>query len=296
MDPSEPPKMRTTVNTMLVVLCSVLIVCQIFTFSRLSGLRDDLDRMRADNAKSREWAQGELGRLREHSTAERAASLRNLETMREEVDRAKAQALQAEGQAKQEAEKTVQALEAKLAAAQQRQRERDSEVAGQLTELKESTTSAHAGIAGVKTDVSSVRTEVANTRSELEKTIADLHRVTGDMGVMSGYIATNGKEIAALKALGDRNYFEFTLPKNKKPMAVGNISLLLKKADPSHNRFSVEVVADDRKVEKKDRSTNEPIQFFMGRNRLPSELVINEVRKNAVVGYLATPKATVTRD
>jgi hypothetical protein len=49
-------------------------------------------------------------------------------------------------------------------------------------------------------------------------------------------------------------------------------------------------LADDKRVEKRDRSINEPVQFYVSRARQPYEIVVNEVQKDRVVGYLAVPK------
>src|SRR5207247_9390808 len=95
-------------------------------------------------------------------------------------------------------------------------------------------------------EVSNVKNQVASTRSELEITIGDLKKVTGDLGVQSGYIATNGQELAALKRLGERNYFEFNLAKSKTPQKVGDITLLLTKTDPHKNKYSLAVYAIDQ--------------------------------------------------
>lgn len=143
----------------------------------------------------------------------------------------------------------------------------------------------------IKTDVGTVQTQVASAKDELDRTIADLKRMTGDMGVMSGLIATNASELDALKKLGERDYFEFTLDKKVKgPQKVGNILLALKKADVKKSRFTVNVIADDRTVEKKDKNVNEPVQFYTSQARLPLELVINQISKDKVSGYLAVPK------
>ncbi len=109
-----------------------------------------------------------------------------------------------------------------------------------------------------------MRTDVANTRTQLDRTVADLRRVTGDMGVMSGLIATNQKEIDALRQLGDRNYTEFTVRKTKTPVKVGDVMVLLKKADAGRKRYTVELQADDSKIEKKDRAANEPGSILRG--------------------------------
>ena len=75
-------------------------------------------------------------------------------------------------------------------------------------------------------------------------------------------MATNAKELAALKRLGERNYFDINLGKTKQPQRVGDISLLLKKTDPKRNKYTIEVMADDKTIEKKDKTANEPIQFL----------------------------------
>ena len=115
--------------------------------------------------------------------------------------------------------------------------------------------------------------------------------------MQSGYIATNGKEIAALKRLGERNIIEFNLGKSKQPQRVGDISLTLKKADPKRNKYTIEVLADDKTTEKKDRTINEPVQFYVAKGgRLPYEIVVNQVGKDKIVGYLSTPKDQVARN
>lgn len=48
--------------------------------------------------------------------------------------------------------------------------------------------------------------------------------------------------------------------------------------------------ADDKKIEKKNRNLNEPVQFYTGKDNYLYELVVNEIGKNEVKGYLATPR------
>ncbi len=83
--------------------------------------------------------------------------------------------------------------------------------------------------------------------------MADLKRATGELDGHSVLIATNGKELAALQALGERNYVQFTIQKSKQSQKVGDVSIRLEKADPKKNRFTIELTADDKTIEKKDR-------------------------------------------
>ena len=181
--------------------------------------------------------------------------------------------------------------------------EQAEELNAELGKVKESAVDASSKIDGittdvgsVKTDVGSVKIDVASNKSALDETRSDLQRARGDMGVMSGLVATNGTQIQELRNLGDRNIYEFTLAKNGGTQKVGDIELVLKKADTGHNRFTLDVLADDKRVEKKDRTANEPVQFYTSKARQPYEIVVNQVQKNQIVGYLATPKVTVSRN
>jgi hypothetical protein len=124
----------------------------------------------------------------------------------------------------------------------------------------------------------------------LEQTVANLKHATGELDSHSSLIATNAKELQALRELGERNYSEFTITKAKQPTRVGDVMVQLKKVDPKRNRFTIAITADDKTVEKRDRTLNEPIQFYTLKARQPDEIVVNQVRKDTIVGYLATPK------
>ena len=102
--------------------------------------------------------------------------------------------------------------------------------------------------------------------------------------------------MTALRELGDRNYVEFQIQSNGKPRKVGDIQLAVKKTDRKRSKFTVDVIADDHKIEKRDKTANEPVQFYLlSKARQPYELVVNEVTKDAVKGYLAVPKVQLSR-
>jgi chromosome segregation ATPase len=148
-------------------------------------------------------------------------------------------------------------------------------------------------VSGVKTDVGGVKTDLGNTQTELKADEAQMQTMRGDLGVDSGLIATNQKELEYLKHRGDRNYYQFSLRKGHR-QPVSTVSLELKKADPKHNRYTLDVFADDRKIEKKNRNLNEPVQFYTGRGNYLYELVVNAIGHNMVSGYIATPKSAPT--
>lgn len=146
-------------------------------------------------------------------------------------------------------------------------------------------------VSTVKTDVGGVKTDVASTQADLAATKTQLTRVMGDAGVMSGLIATNHDELEQLKHRGDRSYYEFTLHKGAPAQNVGTIKLALRKVNVKHSKFTLNVSSDDRTVEKKDRTLDEPIQFYSGKTPALFEVVVNGIDKNTVTGYLSAPKS-----
>jgi NAD+--asparagine ADP-ribosyltransferase len=289
IDPYTPPQAGGSgPNWKIAILFGAVIALlafSVYQFIQVDKLQTDLARLRTSTA-------AELASLKESSSVTTASHRRTLETLREELEAARRQATMAVGQAKTEAVKRAEQLAARLEAEQQKQSE---QLSTQISEVKETASAATSSVGEVKSEVGTMKTDFAATKADLDKTIAQLKQVTGDLGVMSGLVATNGKELAALKQLGDRNYFDFDLKKSKRPQRIGDVSVLLKKTDPKKNKYTVELVADDKKVEKKDKNVNEPVQFYVSRARQPYELVVNEVRKDQIVGYLATPKVQVSR-
>jgi hypothetical protein len=171
----------------------------------------------------------------------------------------------------------------------------NAELAGVKNSVSDTTTQMASKIDDVGASVDSVKTDLAVTKAVADKTAVDLQRATGDMGVMSGLIATNGKEIQELRAMGDRNIFEFTITKKAGLQKVGDVQIRLTKTDPKHSRYTVSVMADDKLIEKKDKTANEPVQFYAARgSRTPYEVVVNEVDKDTIKGYMATPKPLAT--
>jgi multidrug efflux pump subunit AcrA (membrane-fusion protein) len=165
-----------------------------------------------------------------------------------------------------------------------------SRLAKQQAETREQVGAISNTVSSVQSDVGGVKTDVASTKADLAQTQQQLQRTIGDLGVQSGLIATNKQELEYLKHLGDRNYYEFTLRRGQKPQAISTIKLQLHKADPKHSRYTMEVFSDDKKIEKKDRNLDEPVQFYSGKQPMLFELVVNQINKNEVAGYLSTPK------
>jgi uncharacterized protein (DUF3084 family) len=174
--------------------------------------------------------------------------------------------------------------------AAQLQRQQQASVAKLAEEQKKELSLVAGEVGTVKTDVGGVKTDLGTTKASLEETRAQLQRTIGDLGVQSGLIANTRGDLEALKHKGDRQYYEFTLLKGASPQAFSTVALQLRKTDPKKGKYTLNVTADDRTIEKKDKNASEPVQFYTGRDHMLYEMVVWTVDKNKITGYLSTPK------
>ena len=185
---------------------------------------------------------------------------------------------------------TKKELASRADALQRQQQAASARLAAQVAEEKRDVGAVAGEVGSVKTDVGGVKTDVAATKASLESTIAQLQHTIGDLGVQSGLIANTRGDLEALKHKGDRQYYEFTLLKGAQPQAFSTVALQLKKTDPKRGKYTLNVTADDKTIEKKDRNQSEPVQFYTGRDHMLFELVAWTVAKNKITGYQSTPK------
>lgn len=185
---------------------------------------------------------------------------------------------------------TRKEMDARAAELQHAQQVAAAHNAAQAAELKKDVGAVAGEVGAVKTDVGGVKTDLGSTKQSLEETKAQLQHTIGDLGVQSGLIANTRGDLEVLKHKGDRQYYEFTLIKGAKPQAISTVALQLKKTDPKRGKYTLTVNADDKAIEKKDRTQSEPVQFYTGRDHMLYELVVWTVEKNKITGYLTTPK------
>ena len=273
-----------------------LVGASLYQFYEVRQVRSELE-------TTRDALMDQIAKVHETTAVSSKTNRQSVDSLKTQMDEARRQASILAGQAKIDASKHADELAAKLEKAQQDQAAKVAETAaavssvtGEVSKVKDDANTTKTRVGEVSTDLASVKTDAAATKAELEKTISDLKSTKGDLGVQSGLIATNGKELAALRALGERNYTEFRLIKEKTPRKVGDVQMRLKAADMKKNRYTIELIADDKLVEKKDKTINEPVQFMLSRATQPFEIVVNEVKKDMIAGYISSPKVQQTRN
>jgi chromosome segregation ATPase len=267
----DPPRSDSNLKIALVAAGSLVVIVAIVS------LFVQLAHMRRDMIDTHDSVVAEVAGLRDAFSSSAALQAKQLELLEGQLRNARGQVKLRADQLKTEQAQTQQ------------------EIRGAKQASEEANANLTNKIGSVSADVGGVKSQLNATQAELQSTVSQLQTVQGELGVQSGRIATNANELAALKHLGERNYFEFSLGKASDWHRVADISLLLKKTDPKKNRYTLDVRADDKRTEKKDRNVNEPIQFYTTKAKQPYELVVNTVRKDFVDGYLATPKVLNAR-
>src|SRR5260221_8834370 len=168
-------------------------------------------------------------------------------------------------------------------AIRQEQQTSDQKLSAQLGQVQKE---SEEKIGAVATEVGGAKKDIEATKTDLEATKGKLERSLGDMNVMSGLIAHNKDDLDELRRRGDRNYYEFTLQKSKNGQRVGPVQMSLNRTDPKKAKYTLTVVADDKTIEKKDKTSGEPVQFYVkaSARTAPYEIVPFDVGKNQISG------------
>lgn len=254
-----------TAKWVLLILAVLYVAGSLFFLFNLKGRLDEM-------AKGQAASNDQIAELSKRMQAAEADS----ETLARQLGMTKKELADRSADLQRE----QRAAEQRFSQEQKRQGTQISQVSGDVANVK-------SDLGGAKTDISSTKTELAATEAKLQSTI-------GDLGVQSGLIAHTRDDLEVLKHKGDRNYYEFTLIKGAKPQAISTVKLQLRKTDPKRGKFTLNVTADDKTIEKKDRNIAEPIQFYTGRDHMLYELVVWTVEKKQATGYLSTPKNAPT--
>jgi hypothetical protein len=142
-------------------------------------------------------------------------------------------------------------------------------------------------------DLNATNGTVTGVKTDLEGTKNDLKMARSELGTL---IARNHDEVDQLRRMGERDYVEFAVQGRNKPQKVGNgnLTVELRSVNMKKNQFTVALVVDDVRTEKKDRTVNEPVVFYPRGSHQPDEFVVNSVNKDKITGYVSMPKNGAT--
>jgi len=133
--------------------------------------------------------------------------------------------------------------------------------------------------------------QIDSSRKDLTKTREDLEtRVNSTHDELSGSIARTHDELVELQKRGERNYYEFRLDKTKDFQRVGPFSVSLRKVNFKRKSYDLAMIVDDNQLQKKSVNLYEPVWIRVGNQPQPAELVVNQINKNQIQGYISEPK------
>jgi hypothetical protein len=256
------------------VILAALVIGEIYTLTQMSALRGSLETQQAamQRALSSQVEQQISSRIAalESSNAEQLQAIKeDLNSATKRVGRDGVELRRARG------------IVEKLQAAQQQQAQELKQEIAQKADQQQ--------VGALSQDVNTQRSDLDTTKQTVSKISADLGMARSQLGDL---IARNHQDIEYLRKLGERDYFEFTVTRHHLAR-VANVELLLKKTNVKHHRYNMILIADEMRVDKKNRTVNEPIIFFVGGSKKPYELVVNSVQSNSVKGYVSAPKGAV---
>ncbi len=144
--------------------------------------------------------------------------------------------------------------------------------------------------------------ELSSTREDLTKTRDDLNgKLDSTRDELSGNLASTKDElnssigrthddVVALQKRGERNYYEFRLSKSKEFQRVGPLSLSLRKVNTKRKSYDLAMFVDDNQMQKKSVNLYEPIWINLEDRPQPVQLVVNQIGKDEIQGYISEPK------
>jgi len=265
---------QTLKFALVFIVLVALAIGEVYTLSRIGSMRDSLEAQQAalKQTLSTEIDQQLTGKI----TALETSNAQQIEALRSEI----ATASKRTGSSGKEMRK-ARALVEQLKTEQQEQAERlKQEIALKADQQQ---------VGALSQDVTATKGDLENTKKLLDSTRSDLGMARSELGTL---IARNHDDVETLRKMGERDYFEFTLDK-KLPVHVAGVGLVLKKTNLKRHRYNLVLLADDMEIEKKDRTANEPVFFYLRGQKKFYEMVVNKVESNKVTGYVSTPKGAV---
>jgi len=255
------------------VVLGLLVLGEVYTFTKLGSISS----VQAQQATLQKQIQDSRDQLATKLSSLEDANAQQLDALRSELDTT-ANRMGSGGNALARAKKLVTQLQQQTQAQNDQLKQQLSQEIAKKADTEQ--------MNAVSQDVAATKTDLGSTKQNLDTLKNDLGMARSEMGTL---IARNHEDIEALRKLGERNYYEFTLSKNQEQKVAG-VGLMLKKTNVKKHQFNLNLLTNDIEIAKNGRTVDEPIFFSTGGSKSFYELVVNKVDQNQVSGYMSTPK------
>ena len=231
----------------------------------------------------------EIARVQTSSTHQAGETRRAVDTLREELKASQTRATK-------KVSANSQWRTKKLAeSVSKKQREQQELLLGEIQTVSGKAGEAQEGVTQVRGELGDVKSDVDQIDFRVKESGAALKATRGHLMDLDGEVGRNRSEITDLRRLGEREYVRFALTKSKTMSRVGGISMRLKNTNHKRSRYTLEMIADDRKIEQKKKHVHEALRFYLTGSSHPFEIVVTSVAKDKVTGYVSKAKVEMTR-
>ena len=145
----------------------------------------------------------------------------------------------------------------------------------------------------VESEQTAQRLQLAQVESELRQEIASAREETGrDLSGVNQQVENNARNLGSLSERLDRNRVDFEVAKGQTTELIPGVSLQISGTNTQYQRFrgSLFLLQDRRTLWLRGETVHQPVRFFHKEGGEPYELVVTEVTKHSVIGYLLAPK------
>lgn len=185
---------------------------------------------------------------------------------------------------KQDLDRSLQAVQSRMAGIESNQHES----AARVMQLQDE-------ITGLKRELAGMREQNVNSAEKAAESVQQLREQQEVSGKeLSGLGQRLGSSQAALDALAnrvDRQRVDFNLPNSQPRQIAPGITLLVSRVDVKKQQFDGLLMfgADAKNLILRRHDTQDPIAFHAAGDNRPVELVVTQVSKNGASGYLVMP-------
>lgn len=158
---------------------------------------------------------------------------------------------------------------------------RDATVDARLRQVESQQADQQAQMARVE---ASLKQEISSARAENDRDVSGLRAQQ----------KLDATQVTALSERLERQRVDFELAKGQTKELIPGVSLRIRGVNPGHQRYhgTLWLQQDQRTVWLRDQSIHEPVRFFHKDGGEPYELVMTDVNKNSVAGYILVPVKT----
>jgi hypothetical protein len=159
-------------------------------------------------------------------------------------------------------------------------------------EMDARTSTLDARLRQVESEQADQRAQMARVEANLKQDISAVREENGrDLSGVRQQEESNARDVSAISQKLDRRRIDFEITKGQNRELAPGISLQIRGTNFAHRRYhgALTLAQAHRTIWLRDQSADEPVRFLHKDGEDPYELVVTDVTKKAVAGYLLAP-------